>query len=204
VLNYAKQGYKKLRNYIESIFLPTLLKRSHFEGFNKRQIKDTIDWHYFQQTPRTTSHLFASLTKIQTELAYELPLLKTIELLSTSFDINEDQIVSSDLNLTVPIRFHGKDYGTMGKLLNVEDIIDDQPIANVEKNNIFVYVFHHSNAIDMRGSINYFGGAQHSSDLPFLFGPSLFKQISRRRLTQTEDKLCRKFHEIFGDFIKTG
>jgi hypothetical protein len=25
-------------------------------------------------------------------------------------------------------------------------------------NNLYVYVFHHSNAMDMRGSINYFGG----------------------------------------------
>lgn len=47
-------------------------------------------------------------------------------------------------------------------------------------------------------------GAQHSSDLPFLFGPSLFKQISRRRLSQTEEKLCKKFKQLFGDFIKTG
>lgn len=49
-----------------------------------------------------------------------------------------------------------------------------------------------------------FLGAQHSADLPFLFGPSLFKQISRRRLSQTEEKLCKKFKQLFGDFIKTG
>lgn len=49
-----------------------------------------------------------------------------------------------------------------------------------------------------------FSGASHSSDLPFLFGPSLFKQISRRRLSQTEEKLCKKFKQLFGDFIKTG
>lgn len=47
-------------------------------------------------------------------------------------------------------------------------------------------------------------GAQHSSDLPFLFGPSLFKQISRKRLSQTEEKLCKKFKQLFGDFIKVG
>jgi hypothetical protein len=87
-------------------------------------------------------------------LAYELPLLKTIELLSTSFDINEDQIVSSDQNLSSPIRFHGRNYATMGKLLNV-DYMDEQSTGN---KNIFVYVFHHSNSMDMKGNINYFGG----------------------------------------------
>ena len=107
---------------------------------------------------------------------------------------------------------------TTGKLLDFSTVEQQRSV----KSNLFVYVFHHSNSMDMRGNINYFGGkrtfnndsivklkitflgAQHSSDLPFLFGPSLFKQISRKRLSQTEEKLCKKFKQLFGDFIKTG
>lgn len=108
--------------------------------------------------------------------------------------------------------------GASGKLLDFGTVEQHRSVSS----NLFVYVFHHSNSMDMRGNINYFGGeftlslmqiktnrdrisgAQHSSDLPFLFGPSLFKQISRRRLSQTEEKLCKKFKQLFGDFIKTG
>jgi hypothetical protein len=72
------------------------------------------------------------------------------------------------------------------------------------KRNLFTYVFHHSNSVDLKGNINLFNGAAHTSELPFLFGPTLFKQVTRRRLTTTEDKLCKKLHTLFGDFIKYG
>lgn len=112
----------------------------------------------------------------------------------------------------------GNKTATTGKLLDFGTVEQQRSVNS----NLFVYVFHHSSSMDMRGNINYFGGektfddvwsvmlkirfpgAQHSSDLPFLFGPSLFKQISRKRLSQTEDKLCKKFKQLFGDFIKTG
>lgn len=144
--------------------------------------------------------MFASLIKIQSELAYELPLLKTIEILTHLSDRKESQVVSSDHDLSIHNTMYHSEIGTMGKLLNVDENEEIQ-IAN---KNVFVYVFHHTNTIDMRGSVNYFGGSQHSSDLLYLFGPTLFKQISRRRLSQTEEKLCRKLHQLFGDFIKTG
>lgn len=70
--------------------------------------------------------------------------------------------------------------------------------------NLYVYLFHHSNSMDMRGKINYFGGASHSSDLPFLMGPSLFQEIGRKRLSQSEDKLCKKIRALFTEFIKVG
>ncbi|CRK88856.1 CLUMA_CG002554, isoform A [Clunio marinus] len=200
LMNYGKQGYRKFKSFIELNILPTLLKKSHFDGFNKRQIRDAINWHYFQQVPKTTSHLLNSLIKITTEISYELPLFKTIELLTAPFDLQKDQIVFSDQNISMKRQKNENKSVTSGKLLDFS-VVEQQRSVN---NNIYVYVFHHSNAMDMRGNINYFGGAQHSSDLPFLFGPSLFKQISRRRLSQTEEKLCKKFKQLFGDFIKTG
>ncbi|XP_055386791.1 cholinesterase 2 [Condylostylus longicornis] len=62
---------------------------------------------------------------------------------------------------------------------------------------LYVYVYQNSNSMDLRGKINLFGGASHSSDLPLLFGPSLFQQIARRRFTQSEDKICRKLRQFF-------
>lgn len=109
-------------------------------------------------------------------------------------------MVSSDHDLTIHSTMYHSEIGTMGKLLNVDENEEIQLAAK----NLYVYVFHHTNTLDMRGNINYFGGAQHSSDLLFLFGPTMFKQISRRRLSQTEEKLCRKLHQLFGDFVKTG
>lgn len=42
LVNYGKQGYRKLRNYIETSVLPMLLRKSHFDGFNKRQVGKAI------------------------------------------------------------------------------------------------------------------------------------------------------------------
>lgn len=42
LMNYGKQGYRKLKNYIETSVLPSLLTRSHFEGFNKRQVSVNV------------------------------------------------------------------------------------------------------------------------------------------------------------------
>ncbi|XP_037953780.1 cocaine esterase-like [Teleopsis dalmanni] len=53
-------------------------------------------------------------------------------------------------------------------------------------------------------NLNLFGGASHSSDLPLLYGQSLFQQISRRRLTNNEEKLCRHIRNVFLSFIKSG
>lgn len=45
--------------------------------------------------------------------------------------------------------------GTSGKLLDFGTVEQQK---SVNGNNLFVYVFHHSNSMDMRGNINYFGG----------------------------------------------
>ncbi|XP_055907115.1 cocaine esterase [Eupeodes corollae] len=70
--------------------------------------------------------------------------------------------------------------------------------------NVYVYAFQITNSMDMRGKVNLFGGASHSSDLPFLLGPSLFQQIARRRFTPAEEKICLKMRTAFMNFVKTG
>ncbi|XP_037951686.1 pyrethroid hydrolase Ces2a [Teleopsis dalmanni] len=72
------------------------------------------------------------------------------------------------------------------------------------KSSIYAYIFDTPNSLDMRGKLNLFGGASHSSDLPLLYGQSLFQQISRRRLTNNEEKLCRHIRNVFLSFIKSG
>lgn len=69
---------------------------------------------------------------------------------------------------------------------------------------MYVYTFHRSETMDIRGMTNFFGGASHTSDLLFLMGPSLFQQISRRKLTSSELRMCKRFRRFFVDFIKTG
>ncbi|XP_073846816.1 acetylcholinesterase isoform X2 [Musca autumnalis] len=69
---------------------------------------------------------------------------------------------------------------------------------------IYAYMFDFDNSMDMRGKVNLFGGASHSSDLPLVFGPSLFQQIARRRFTIEEEKMFRKIRTPFISFIKSG
>ncbi|XP_061396846.1 pyrethroid hydrolase Ces2e [Musca vetustissima] len=69
---------------------------------------------------------------------------------------------------------------------------------------LYAYVFDLANSMDMRGKINLFGGASHTSDLPLIFGPSLFQQIARRRFTIDEEKMFRKMRTPIISFIKSG
>lgn len=160
-LNYAKQGYRKFKGYIENTILPNLLKKSHFDGFNKRQIKDAINWHYFQQVPKTTSHLLNSLLKLISEISYELPFYKTIELLSADLQKYET-IVVSDVNLSMLDNYNDNNQRAVENksLYKNSKLLVDFGSVEPQKtnNNLFAYVFHHSNSMDMRGNINYFGG----------------------------------------------
>lgn len=69
---------------------------------------------------------------------------------------------------------------------------------------VYVYAFHIANSMDLRGIVNYFGGASHSSDLPYLMGPSLYQQISRRKFSSNELKLCKRIRQLFSNFIRKG
>ena len=121
------------------------------------QIKDAINWHYFQQYPKTTSHLLNSVIKLSTEIAYELPLFKTIELLTTPTELQSNyNIVQSENNFSTVVEIKSV---RSGKQTDFSTIGRQQKSVN---NNLYVYVFHHSNAMDMRGSINYFGGKRNT------------------------------------------
>lgn len=68
---------------------------------------------------------------------------------------------------------------------------------------MFAYVFDASKSMDLRGKVNLFGGAPHSADLLLLLGPSVFQQVSRRRLSMEESRLSRKFRTVLIRFIKS-
>lgn len=68
----------------------------------------------------------------------------------------------------------------------------------------YVYTYHQTKTMDLRGVINYFGGASHTSDLLYLMGPTLFQQISRRKLSLYELHLCKRIRHYFAEFIRTG
>jgi hypothetical protein len=38
-LAYGKEGYKKFRNFIDDFVVPNMLKKSHFEVFDKKQVR---------------------------------------------------------------------------------------------------------------------------------------------------------------------
>lgn len=41
-LSYGKEGFRKFRSYVDDFVIPNLLKKAHFEVFNKRQVKTLI------------------------------------------------------------------------------------------------------------------------------------------------------------------
>ncbi|KAM7344498.1 carboxylesterase 1C isoform 2-T2 [Cochliomyia hominivorax] len=69
---------------------------------------------------------------------------------------------------------------------------------------LYAYINHFKKSTDIRGKINLFGGSSHTSDLPLLFGPTLFQQIARRRLNNEEENVYRKMRMPFINFIKNG
>ncbi|XP_065367731.1 acetylcholinesterase, partial [Calliphora vicina] len=71
-------------------------------------------------------------------------------------------------------------------------------------NKLYAYINDFTNSMDIRGKINLFGGSSHTSDLPLLFGPTLFQQIARRRFNAEEEKVYRKIRTPFINFIKNG
>ena len=119
------------------------------------QIKEAINWHYFQQIPKTTTHLFSSLLKLFSEINYELPFFKTIELLVFDQQPTQEQsVIFSEYNLssaTQNLNFTGN------KSVDKIEAKSEQLTSQV-KNPIFVYVFHHFNSLSIKGNVNYFSG----------------------------------------------
>ncbi|XP_058828757.1 carboxylesterase 1C [Topomyia yanbarensis] len=176
-LDFAKQGQDYLRRYVNDSLIPNIMEQYEFGGVGQHQIQETINWRFFDQITESTANLLHSIIKLTTETRYEIPFYKTLEVLG---------ITDTPPEISTP------------------DRAQETPQALRRGGNLYVYLFHHSNSMDMRGRINYFGGASHSSDLPFLMGPSLFQEIARKRLSQSEDKLCKKIRSLFNEFIKVG
>ncbi|GAB0093585.1 liver carboxylesterase [Sergentomyia squamirostris] len=188
-IEFGKQGSRQLKKLIDTTIVANILEHYDFTGFGETQIRETINWRFFDQIPQSNSvpYLSDALQKLVSETKYEVPFFETIELLSgapvgrnTTTHVTSDQIVGL-----------GKSEASRSTIMR-------------KRSNLFVYSFQQPYAIDMRGRVSYFGGAAHTSDLPFVLGPSLLQQISRRRLSQSEDKLCKKVRQYFGDFIKSG
>uniref|UniRef100_A0A336MZ55 CSON008799 protein n=1 Tax=Culicoides sonorensis TaxID=179676 RepID=A0A336MZ55_CULSO len=182
-IDLAKQGFRTLKRHIDRTILPHI--QSHFvlTGLGQKQITEAINWKYFDQIPKAPAHLLNALQKLVSETKFEVPFYETIEILSKSWMKSSKSIENATVFPITSPELSG---------------------PTREKTNMFVYLFQQSNSMDMRGKINYFGGASHSSDLPFLLGPSLYQQIGRKKMTGTEEKLCRKIRTLFSDFIKTG
>lgn len=180
----AKEGYNTLKVYIDKTILPNIL--IHY-GVGDRfitEIEETINWRFFDQIPKTSLHLLNAMQRLISETKFEAPLLRTIEAL-----VHVSRPDRSEQTHLIATENNDSYTGTSAKHL---------------PRTVYVYTFHTSNSMDLRGIINYFGGASHSSDLPFLMGPSLFQQISRRKFTANELKLCKKVRQLFGNFIKKG
>lgn len=187
-LELAREGYDQLKKYVTATVLPNILAHYGFREDTTAQILETIDWRFFDQMPQTPAYLLNSLQRLLSETKFESPFLETIDKLAA------DESISAVRNTT-------KDDGARQ---NASATVDEQQSYRSRSHNLFVYSFHSSRSMDIRGSINYFGGASHTSDLLFLMGPSLIQQIGRRKLSPSEMKLCKRMRQLFTDFVKTG
>lgn len=161
-----------------------------FTGKGRQQILEAINWRFFDQIPQTSPNLLNALQRLLSEVKYETPFYEMIETFVQE-PTSENVIFKISNNTIVDVNEQKKNQRKNSKFSS-------------NNSSLYVYMFQQSNAIDLRGNINYFGGAGHSSDLLFLMGPSLFQQISRRKMSQSENKICRKMRQHFTDFVKTG
>lgn len=182
-----------------------------FTSSGSEQIRQTINWRFFDQIPRTIPNLLDAIQRLQSEAKFERPFFETIEMVSrdrvseattlnqarisassalTSRQLASDEVVQLDDGVMEHRAFAD---------LSVNEEVDRQSTQP-----LFVYAFQQGMSMDLRGRTNFFGGAGHTADLLFLMGPSLFQQIGRRKMTQSEDRLCKKVRRYFVDFVKTG
>lgn len=219
-LHMARDSYQRLSNYVNQTVVPNVLTQFGFTGSAADQIHETINWRFFDQIPKNIPNLLNALQRLLSETKYEKPFLETIEMLARDKSRIYDEIITASalVNLMPAQKSTGseeeenivfkEDDGIMEHRSNVDVDIVEQPPPPLPTNpavaSVFVYSFQHSNTMDLRGKINYFGGASHSADLLFLMGPSLYQQIGRRRLSQSEEKLCKRMRSYWADFVKTG
>lgn len=180
-LELAREGYEPLKKYMTTTLLPNILTHYGFMENPIDQVRKMIYWRFFDRVPQTPTYLLNALQRLISETKYETPFLETIERLTAN-----------------------KSSVSIHSNVNYEQINSEAAAQRRLQKKLFVYSFHHSKSMDIRGAINYFGGASHTSDLLILMGPSLYQQISRRKLTSIEMRLCKKIRHLFIEFIKTG
>lgn len=167
--------------YIETTILPNVLAHYGFNSSPIKQVHEMIGWRFFDRIPQSATHLLSALQRLLSETRFETPFFETIERLTANTSANG--------------LANGQPTGA---------VFGEAARQRRATKTIYAYTFHQSKSMDIRGAVNYFGGASHSSDLLALMGPSLYQQISRRRLTATEMRLCKKIRHLFVEFIKTG
>lgn len=203
----ARESYRRLADHVNNTVIANILDHYGFVGTGVTQIKETINWRFFDQIPKTAPHLLSALQKLLSETRFEKPFYETIEMLSRSKNLGNtfDEIVMASAltanNQSNLIR--QMDNGIM-EHRGIQSEPFQEPTTITDPSGLYVYSFQHSNTMDLRGKVNYFGGAGHSADLLFLMGPSLYQQIGRRKLSQSEEKLCRRMRQYFSDFVKSG
>lgn len=180
-LELARDGYEPLKKYITTTLLPNVLAHYGFNGGAIEQVRRMIFWRFFDRIPQTSSYLLNAMQRLISETKYETPFLETIERLTSDQTINSFSIMAANDTISI-----------------------ESAVQRRAQKIFYVYSFHHSKSMDIRGAINYFGGAGHTSDLLYLMGPSLFQQISRRKLSSLEMRLCHRLRHLFVDFVKTG
>lgn len=175
-LELAREGNEALKQFVTKSILPNILVHYNLTMGASEQVKRLIYWRFFDQIPEKPAYMLNAMQRMISETKFETPFLETIERLTG------DKVPLSHSNET-----------------NVKRIAQRKA-----RKQFFVYSLHNSKSVDIRGAVNYFGGTAHTSDLLFMMCPSLFQQISRRKLTSAEMRLCRKFRHLWSEFIKTG
>lgn len=210
-LDLARESYAALWSFVQKTLIPNALHHYGFRGpvAAGESVRETINWRFFEQVPKTVPSLLAAMQRFQSEVRFERPFFEMLEQLS------KDGVQSTLVQARALVA--ANDTGIMEhRSVQYVDDIDDGSDANSDtganrittneqpSSSLFVYSFQQPGTIDLRGRPNYFGGAAHTADLLFLMGPSLYQQIGRRKLTVTEEKLCKRMRQTFADFVKTG
>lgn len=177
-LELAREGNDALKRFATKSILPNILVHYNLTMGALEQVKRLIYWRFFDQIPQKSAYMLNAMQRLISETKFEAPFLETIDRLSGD-------------KVNVPL-LHSNE-------INVKRIVQ-----RIARKQFFVYSLHNSKSVDIRGVTNYFGGTAHTSDLLFIMCPSLFQQISRRKLTSSEMRLCRKFRHLWSEFIKTG
>lgn len=108
-LAFAKQGPKVLKHFIDSTIIPNIFEHSSLtHGLD--QLRDTLEWRYFEGVPKTVPYYMNALVNMVTETHFEIPFLETIELLSaaTGDQRNETNVYVYSYQQPTPIDMRGR------------------------------------------------------------------------------------------------